>query len=201
MARDNRGTGRRRPGYPALLAALIGLLLGAAFSLVGASSGPTRTATAASPNGWTAYVVLAGSNSVMPIDTADNTPGGLIPLPAGLSGQSSIAINANASTAYVSALALSGGVTQNTLTPIDLANPVGLKDLVLQDASNGSVGGIGQVAVTPDGTMVLVAEPGRQCHGLNRFGGHRVKHISQDRFVRTYGGGDLDGRKDRLRDR
>ena len=111
----------------------------------------TFAATAQGASGWTAYVAQYGaSGSVLPIDTATDTPGTAIDG----AGQSptAIAIAPDGQTAYVADY-------DGEVTPIDLAT----------GTAEPSIEGVGiypaAIAITPDGQTAYVANQGSGATG------------------------------------
>lgn len=102
-------------------------------------------ATAATPS-WTAYVVLTGDNSVVPIDTGDNTAGTPISFSGVVSEPAGIAINPTATTAYVS------NFSGDDITPVDLSTGTRGTLLALTGPASGAYG----VALPPTGSASTV---------------------------------------------
>ncbi|HEX5146603.1 MAG TPA: PKD domain-containing protein [Conexibacter sp.] len=97
---------------------------------------------AIAPDGRTAYLANAGTNTVTPIDTATDTPG--TPIVVGNTPRT-IGITPDGRTAYVADLG-SGSVT-----PIDLATNAAGAPIVVGSGAHG-------IAISPDGTRVYVTD-------------------------------------------
>ncbi|MGL5626943.1 MAG: PKD domain-containing protein [Candidatus Rhabdochlamydia sp.] len=96
----------------------------------------------------TAYVTDNGASTVIPIDTATNTPGAPIPFPSG-SDLLFIAITPDGQTAYVTE---SG---TDVVTPIDTATNTLGTPITLGGFPNFSEG----IAITPDGSKMFITNP------------------------------------------
>ena len=121
------------------LAMMLGMT-GVLTAAIGAS--PSE---AASASGWTVYVGMETGN-VTPVDTATNTEGTPIPLPA-LASFPGIAITPNGATAYVT------NPYAGTVTPIDTATNTARTPITVTGKNNP---GPSYIAITPNGATAYV---------------------------------------------
>ncbi len=106
--------------------------------------GGTPTTIAITPNGSTAYLLSATTDTVTPIDTATNTPS--TPIPVGRI-PNGVAITPNGTTVYVSNL------NDNTVTPINTATNTAGTPIPVGRSPEG-------IAITPNGATAYVANFG-----------------------------------------